>query len=167
MQKFEYASLDDFCKLHKNSQRWYFAWENLKEAFLMLVVVLNSLLFLWCWLLLFLRFRATFPCHRHSTLASRAREGLHQLWALPWLLSIALLFRHIFTASATVLSEHFLSTGVFYLTLLPDIPGFPGSPQFFLEGCRASHWGLKHTPGPSVCLNQTVFSKRYQSVDSI
>ena len=38
--------------------------------------------------------------------------------------------------------------------------GFPGSPQFFLEGCRASHWGLKHRPGPSVCFNQTAFSKK-------
>ena len=60
----------------------------------------------------FIRFQATFPCHRHSTLASQAREGLHQLWTLPWLLSVALLFarlfRHIFTASAMVLS------GLFY-----------------------------------------------------
>ena len=47
--------------------------------------------------------------------------ALHQLWALPWLLSIALLFCHIFTASATVLSGHFLCKGVFYLTLLPHI----------------------------------------------
>ena len=49
------------------------------------------------------------------------REGLHQPWALPWLLSIALLFRYIFAASVTVLSGHFLPTGVFYLTFLPDI----------------------------------------------
>ena len=33
---------------------------------------------------------------------------LRQLWALPWLLLIALLFHHIFTTSATVLSGHFL-----------------------------------------------------------
>ena len=32
-------------------------------------------------------------------------------------------FRYLLTASATVLSEHFLPTGVFYLTLLPDIFG--------------------------------------------
>ena len=36
---FEHASLDDFRKLNKNSQRWYFAWENLQEVFVMLVVV--------------------------------------------------------------------------------------------------------------------------------
>ena len=40
----------------------------------------------------FLRFRATFPCYWHSILASQAGEGLHQLWALPWLPSTALLF---------------------------------------------------------------------------
>ena len=140
--------------------------------------------FLWCWLLflihccfcdvaccLFLRFWTTFPCHRHSTLASQAREGFCQLWALPWLLSIALLFRHIFIASATVLSGHFLPTGVFFLTLLPHIfsttcfyQDLPGSRQFFFEVCRASCWasGLwslqdfrassKHRPGPSACL---------------
>ena len=69
-------------------------------------------------------FQATLPCHRHSTLASQTRESLHQLWALPWLLSIAFSFPS--TASATVLSGHFLPTGVFYLTLLPDIFGtFP------------------------------------------
>ena len=36
-------------------------------------------------------------CHRHSTLASQTYEGLHQLWAVPRLLSIAYfswLFRH-------------------------------------------------------------------------
>ena len=69
-------------------------------------------------------FQATLPCHRHSTLASQTREGLHQLWALPRLLSIAFSFSS--TASATVLSGHFLPTGIFYLTLLLDIFGtFP------------------------------------------
>ena len=71
----------------------------------------------------FFRFRATFPCHRHATLASQAREGLHQLWALDWLLSVALIFArffcHSFTASATVLRGHVLRTGVYYLALLP------------------------------------------------
>ena len=55
-------------------------------------------------------------------------------------------FRYLLTASAMVLSGHFLPTGVFYLTLLPDIfgttcfyQGLPGSQQFFLEVCRASY----------------------------
>ena len=102
-------------------------------------------------------FQATLPCHQHSTLASQTREGLHQLWALPRLLSIAFSFSS--TASATVLSGHFLPTGVFYLTLLPNIfgttcfyQGLPGSRQFFLEVCRASYWSSKHRPSPSVCL---------------
>ena len=34
-----------------------------------------------------------FPCHRHSTPASQTREGLHWLWVLPWLLSVALFFQ--------------------------------------------------------------------------
>ena len=59
-------------------------------------------------------------------------------------------FRYFLTASATVLSGHFLLTGGFYLMLLPDIfgttcfyQGFSGSRQLFLEICR---------PRPSVCL---------------
>ena len=70
----------------------------------------------------FLLLQPTFPCHRHSTPTSQAREGFHWPLALPWLLSIALLlpgfFLHSFTASATVFSRHFLSTDTFYLTLL-------------------------------------------------
>ena len=82
---------------------------------------------------------------------------LRQLWALPWLLLIALLFHHIFTTSATVLSGHFLPTGVFYLTLLhwhfPYIhQGLTGGRQLFLEVFRALYWSSKHRPGPSVSL---------------
>ena len=61
------------------------SWKNLQEVFLMLVIIV--VLPHWK----FLRARATFPCYQHSTLASQAREGLHQLWTLSWLLSIALL----------------------------------------------------------------------------
>ena len=69
------------------------------------------------------------------------------------------LFHYLLNASTTVLSEHLLPTGVFYLTLLPNIfrttcfyQGFLGSWRFFLEICRASYWSSKHRPGPSVCL---------------
>ena len=72
------------------------------------------------------------------------------------------------TASATDLRELFLLSGVFTLHTFPTFGticfyhGFPGSWQFFLEGCRASsHWGSKHRTSLSVCLNHTVFSKRY------
>ena len=37
---------------------------------------------------------------------------------------------------------------------------FPGSWQFFIEDCSASHWVSKYRPSPSVCLDQTVFSKK-------
>ena len=135
----------------------------------MLVVVVHSFLF-FILLLFFIYFQATLLCHRHFTLASQAREGLYQLWALPRLLLIAFSFSS--TASATVLSGHFLPTGVFYLTLLPDIfgttcfyQGFPGSRQLFLEICRASYWSSKHRPGPSVCLihsnPQSSYSERF------
>ena len=87
--------------------------------------------------------------------------------------------------SATYLREIFLSSGVFYLTLLPNatgctfgvrtttthkaqqdvaptcFQGFPGSRQFFLEVAEPPNCGSKHRPSPSVCLNHTVFSQRY------
>ena len=107
--------------------------------------------------------RLPLPCHRHSLLASQAREGLHQLLALPQLLFSVFSFSS--TASATVLRGRFLPTGVFYLTLLPDIfgifqhfratcfyQGFSGSRHLFLEICRTSYWFSKHIPSPSVCL---------------
>ena len=133
-----------------------FLWRWLSFWYLFYFCIFILLLFFICRFPSF-HFQATLPCHQHSTLASQAREGLHQLWALPRLLLIAFSFSS--TASATVLSGHFLPTGVFYLTLLPDIfgttcfyQGFPGSRQLFLEICRASYWSSKHRPGPSVCL---------------
>ena len=88
----------------------------------------TSRTFLWCCLLLlfyphwrFLCFQATFPCHRHTTLVSQTRKCLLQLWALPWLVSIALFcqdFPSHFIASAAFLRGYFLSTGAFYLALL-------------------------------------------------
>ena len=147
------------------------AWENLRRIlfifvhFVLVVVHLSSFVdvFHFVGVVSSFDFQATLPCHRHSTLASQTREGLHQLWALPRLLLIAFSFSS--TASATVLSGHFLPTGVFYLTLLPDIFGIPnilaqpafikvslGAGSYFFESCRASYWSSKHRPGPSVCL---------------
>ena len=67
------------------------------------------------------------------------------------------IFFHSLIASATVLSGHFLPTGVFYLALLHRhftcvYQGLPGSRQFFSEVFRASYWSLKHRPDQSVCL---------------
>ena len=136
--------------LNKNSQRWDLLGRTSRR-------------FLWCSSFCCcssLCFQATLPCHQHSTLAFQACEGLHQPWALPQLLLIAFSFSS--TASATVLSAHFLPTGVFYLTHLPDIfgtscfyQGLPGTRQFFLEVCKASYWSRKHRLGPSVCLTHS------------
>ena len=71
------------------------------------------------------------------------------------------------TVSVTDWRELFLLSGILYLTLLPNIwhnlllSRLPWGRQFSLEGCTASHWGLKHRPSPSFCLNHTVFSKKY------
>ena len=101
------------------------AWENLRRF---LFILLLLLFFIYLHLSMFFHFvgvvslfdsQVTLLCHWHSTLASQTREGLHQLWALPWLLLIAFSFSS--TASAPVLSGHFLPTGVFYLTLLSNI----------------------------------------------
>ena len=76
-------------------------------------------------------------------------------------------FNLFLTFSVTVLLQRlrfwvgfFLPTGVFYLTLLPDIfdttslhQGLPGSRQFFLKVFRASCWSSKHRLDPSVCLS--------------
>ena len=101
------------------------AWENLRRF---LFILLLLLFFIYLHLSMFFHFvrvvslfdsQVTLLCHWHSTLASQTREGLHQLWALPQLLSIAFSFSS--TSSPTVLSGHFLPKGVFYLTLLPNI----------------------------------------------
>ena len=114
------------------------AWKNLQEVFLMLVVVV--VLPHWR----FLRFRATFPCHRHSTLASQAPEGLHQLWALPWLLSVTLLLPGFFVTFVRQRYRFewafFTHTGVFF-----TLPSFPTSWYVFMTQMRA---GKPH-PGSS------------------
>ena len=98
----------------------------------------------------------------------------HQL-SLPCLLFCCFFFRYfvIVLLYHEDLRELFLPSDVFHLTLLPEIwhnlplSRLPWDQQFFLEGRRTSHWGSKHRPGLSVCLNHTVFSRRYYSVGSI
>ena len=90
------------------------AWGNLHEVFVMFVVVV-----------VILRFRASVPCYRHSTLVSQAREGLHQLWALPWLLSVALLlpgfFLRVLRRALRFWAGVFYPQAFFCLELLPHI----------------------------------------------
>ena len=131
-----------------------FIYDLTKLPAMVLCLVEPPVRFLWCWLLFFysflffilllffIHFQATLPCHRHSTLASQTREDLHQLWALPWPLLVA--FASSSTTSATVLSGHFLPTGVYQ--------GLLWTRQFFLEVCRTSCWSSKHRPSPFVCL---------------
>ena len=111
------------------------------EVFVLLIlVILHSLLFFihFCSSFVILHFQATLPCERHSTLVTQARKDLHQLWTLPWLLSIAFAF-HLPRALR-------FSVGIFYpqtfftFRSFPNIfnstcfyQGLPGSRQFFLE----------------------------------
>ena len=81
-----------------------------------------------CCSFLCIYFQATLPCHRHSTLASQTREGLHQHWVLPRLLSIAFSFSS--TASATILSGHFYPLEFF---TLHSFPTFWHIPDIFAE----------------------------------
>ena len=157
------------------------AWENLRRFFfifvhfvVVVVVVLHLSSFVdvfhFVGVVSLFDFQATLPCHWHSTLASQTCEGLHQLWALPQLLSIA--FSFLSTASATVLSGHFYPQAFFTLPSfptflahsrhfwhIPDILAQPafikvllGAGSYFLESCRASYWSSQHRPGPSVFL---------------
>ena len=176
-----------------NISQWcYFAWENLQWGFcdvgcscsfnfVLHFVDFVVLHFCCCSSFLFLYFIHCFSTSS-LTLPWTIAEFLHPFYtfrpAHHWVIhgTFILTFLrssfHTFTASATVLSGHFLPTGVFYLTLLPDIfgttcfyQGFPGSRQLFLEICRASYWSLKHRPGPSVCLihsnPQSSYSERF------
>ena len=97
------------------------AWENLQEVFVMLAVVVVVLL------------TGGFYVSRFFSMSSALHLGFSGPWRPPTALSSTLatlgcftfarLFRHIFPASATILSRHFLATGVFYLKLLPYIFG--------------------------------------------
>ena len=124
------------------------AWENLLEVFVMLVIIFILLLLFIC---RFSSFTFSFQHHLYPF------RGLSSGFWTNFVLSAQLIaerfttlsfFNHsiIFLLRATVLSGHFLPTGVFYLTLLPNIFGtncfyqvFPGSWQSFLENCRASY----------------------------
>ena len=137
-------SLDDLCKLIKTPSVVlikvpYFAWEKLQEVFVILNIVVVVFL-----TKSFLRFRATFPCHRHSTVASQVHENHHQLWVLPQLLLIALLFRHIFTAFATVLSGYFFT----HRRTLPCPSSSHFWPRFVAQiRARIPHPGSSSVPG--------------------
>ena len=142
-----FMSLEDSTKL----PAMVLAWENFQEVFVMLVVVV---VFLPHWRffisLLFdiiphpsVDYRRVFTPILYFQPSPSQSDSRHFHFQP---------FRYLLTASATVLSGHFLPTGVFYLTLLPDIFGIPnilaqpafikvslGAGSYFLESCRASY----------------------------
>ena len=91
------------------------AWENLRRFLFILLLLLFfiylHLLMFFILLVLYLYLISRLLCHVTGT--------------PPWLLRpvISIVFSFSSTASATVLIEHFLPTGIFYLTLLPNIFG--------------------------------------------
>ena len=143
----------------KNSQQCYFAWENLRWGFCVVVIFsfVDVLHFVVVLLIAFWHhpssFRGLSPGFLHPILYFQPSPSQSDSQHFR-------LFNHsVLAASATALSEHFLPTGIFYVTLLPDIfgttcfyQGFPGSRKLFLEICRASYWSSKQKPAPSVCL---------------
>ena len=108
----------------KNSKRWYLlgrtsrGFYDVDLHFIVVILHLSSFVDVFHFVVASsFDFQATLPCHRHSTLASQACEDLHQLWSLPQLLLQRALRFWV---------GIFLPTGVFYLTLLPNIFGtFP------------------------------------------
>ena len=149
-----------------------FAWENLQRflfifvhSVVIVVLHLSSFVdvFHFVGAVSLFDFQATLLCHRHSTLTSQTRKGLHQLWALPRLLLIAFSFSSISSATGFAwtffthrpflpytLSQHFWHIPTFFGTFATFWHNLLLSR--FLESCRASYWSSKHRPGPSVCL---------------
>ena len=71
-------------------------------------------------------FWATFLCYWHSTLAFHVNEGLHHLWTLPWLLSVAY-FCQAFPSLVSLILLRALRFwgGVFYPQELFTLHSFP------------------------------------------
>ena len=150
------------------------SWENLQIVFVMLVVVfLYSLRFDVFEILFFIHCFSTSSVallwaitrflHPFYTFSPAHRRVIRHTLILTFLASSVAVLPRVLQIWESV----FYSQAFFTLQSFPTFgttwfyQGFHGSWQFFLEGCRASHWGSKHRPSPSVCLNHTVFSKRY------
>ena len=161
---------NNFFKI-KNSQRWYFAWENLWRFLLYLNFVLSSFC---CWCSLFY-FWSSFCCHLtiffiHILLfdiipypsVDYCQVFRPTLYFLPSPSQCDsrhfqfLQFHYFLIASATVLSGCFLSTGIFYLMLLHRrltqpafIKASLGAGSSSLKFSGLYYWSLKHRPSPS------------------
>ena len=98
-----------------------------------------------CYFIVVLHF--TFDLDFVAVLHFVSRLLYHVTGTPPWRLRPGkIAFSFSSTASAIVLSGHFLPTGVFYLTLLSNIygttcfyQGLPGGRHFFLEVCWGSY----------------------------
>ena len=98
--------------------------------------------FLWCRLSFccssLFCFQAALPCHQLSALASQAREGLHQLWALPNYFWLPFLF-HLPRALR-------FCVGIFYrqaFFTLCSFPAFLVQPAFIEASLGAGSSSLK------------------------
>ena len=141
-------------QLNKNSERWYFAWENLQGGFrccCSFIFVLHFVVVLYSISRLLYHVTGTPP------LASQAREDLHQaLSSTPTTFDCLLLFHLPWALRFWV--GIFFPTSVFYLTLFHRyFPAFNkaslGAGSSSLKfACRGSYWSSKYRPGPSVCL---------------
>ena len=123
------------------------AWENHQEVFVMLVVISFLYLHFVVALHLSMFFIHIFFSASSLTLPWTIARFLHPFYNFSPTHRRVIRdtpFHYLLTASATVLSGHFLPTGVFYPTLLYQhficaYERFPGSRKFFLEACRASY----------------------------
>ena len=119
------------------------------EVFVMLIFILLLLLFFICRFSLFTFFFLTSSLTLPWTIARFLDPFCTFSSAHRRVIRDTIIFqpfRYLLTASATVLSGHFLPTGDFYLTLIPNILAQPafikvllGAGSFFLESCRASY----------------------------
>ena len=164
----------------KNSQRWYFAWENFQWGF----CDVSCWSSFCCCIFICRCFFIFVVLHSHFLfdVIPHPSVDYHQGFYTPFytfcpghrrVICDTFIFNHSFIFLPRELQSW---VGIFYpqafLTLcsFTDIltcvyQGFPGSRQFFLEVCTASYWSSKHRPGPSVCLihsnPQTSYSERF------
>ena len=153
----------------KNSQRWYFAWENLRGGFccifiLLLMFFISFLIFIFLSFVDFLH--SHFAFRHHPSPFRRLSPGfLHPFYTFSQAHRRLIRDTFIFNYSVIFLPralrfwvDVFYPQAFFYLTLLHryfwlnlHLSRSPRSRQFFLEVCRASYWSSKHRPDPSVC----------------
>ena len=128
--------------LNKNSQRWYFAWENLQEVFVIFVVVscssfivvLHLLLFLWCCFYIsgLIHATGTPPWLLRPVKASTSSELYPDYFWLPFLFHLPRALR--------------FWVGIFYpqaFFTLRSFPTFLAQPAFIKASLGAGSYSLK------------------------